>query len=150
MASVGRSERATRAMRATTSTDRRDDLADPHRWAAGVTLPDLPLVVSSGVCVGCGACAVAAPEQIAMQLTERGTYSPSPGGRELAELDEQVALDASKVCPFSNTARDEDAIGADCTRATAHPTTRSPATTARSSPGTSSPAISASSGPRGA
>jgi coenzyme F420 hydrogenase subunit beta len=76
--------------------------------------PDLPLVVSSGVCVGCGACAVAEPEHISVQLTERGTYLPvARDGRELSELDEQVALAASKVCPFSNTARNEDSLAAD-------------------------------------
>jgi coenzyme F420-reducing hydrogenase beta subunit len=57
---------------------------------------------------------VAAPDQIAVQLTERGEYLPfARDGRELTELDEQVAIDASKVCPFSNSSRDEDAIGAD-------------------------------------
>ncbi|WP_155918050.1 Coenzyme F420 hydrogenase/dehydrogenase, beta subunit C-terminal domain [Marmoricola sp. URHB0036] len=79
-----------------------------------MTSRDLPLVVSSGVCVGCGACAVTAPEHLEMRLTERGEYLPfARDGRELDQLDEQVLADTSKVCPFSNSSRDEDAIGAD-------------------------------------
>ena len=74
---------------------------------------DLSLVVSTGVCVGCGACAVAAPEHIAVQLTENGTYLPvARDGGDLAELDEEVGRDASVVCPFSNHSRNEDVIGA--------------------------------------
>jgi coenzyme F420 hydrogenase subunit beta len=76
--------------------------------------PDLPLVVSSGVCVGCGACAVVAPEHIAVELSETGSYLPvARDGRGLSDLDERIALDASKVCPFSNSARNEDSIGSE-------------------------------------
>jgi len=49
-----------------------------------------------------------------MRLTERGTYLPvARNGRGLSELNESVALAASKVCPFSNLARNEDEIAAD-------------------------------------
>jgi len=78
-----------------------------------MTPPDLALVVSSGVCVGCGACAVAAPAQIAVQLSESGSYLPvARDGRSLSDLDHEVALEASKVCPFSDHARNEDVIAA--------------------------------------
>lgn len=79
-----------------------------------MALSDIALVVSSGVCVGCGACAVIAPAQLRMDLTEQGTYLPvARDGRGLSELDEEVAMAASKVCPFSNHSRDEDELAAD-------------------------------------
>lgn len=72
---------------------------------------DLPLVVSSGVCVGCGACAVAQPDHISMELGELGTYLPvARDGRELSELPDDVLAGASAVCPFSGDARNEDEI----------------------------------------
>ncbi len=76
--------------------------------------PDLSQVVSAGVCVGCGACAVVAPDQLVMQLTDEGTYLPANrDGRGLSDLDLQVALRASTVCPFSDHSRNEDAIAAE-------------------------------------
>ena len=72
---------------------------------------DLPLVVSSGLCVGCGACATVAPDHLSMELTSRGTYEPvARDGRSLAEQDELVLERGSAVCPFSDGARDEDSI----------------------------------------
>lgn len=73
---------------------------------------DLPLVVSSGMCVGCGACAVASHDKLRMTMTEAGTYEPSTrDGRPIGELDEQTLERTSRVCPFSSSARDEDSIG---------------------------------------
>lgn len=75
---------------------------------------DLPLVVSSGMCVGCGACAAMAPDDLSMRLSEEGTYLPVVSrGRELSDLDEETLAVASSVCPFSGGARDEDSIGAE-------------------------------------
>jgi coenzyme F420-reducing hydrogenase beta subunit len=55
-----------------------------------------------------------APQQIEIRLTERGEYNPSArDGRQLGDLDQQVLADASQVCPFSNSSRDEDSIGAE-------------------------------------
>lgn len=75
---------------------------------------DLPIVVSSGLCVGCGACAVAEPESIKMQISDLGTYIPvGRNGQPLAELSGEVLSRASAVCPFSSAARNEDSIGAE-------------------------------------
>jgi coenzyme F420-reducing hydrogenase beta subunit len=71
------------------------------------------MVVSSGVCVGCGACAVVAPDEIAVELTEQGTYVAFGRHGDLAALDGDVARRASEVCPFSNSSRNEDVIGAE-------------------------------------
>lgn len=73
---------------------------------------DLPLVVKSGLCVGCGGCAVAAPAEIGMRLSEAGTYLPvARAGGELEDLDDATLERASAVCPFSDSARNEDSIG---------------------------------------
>lgn len=74
---------------------------------------DLPLVVSTNVCVGCGACATVAPDHLAMRLSEQGTYLPvARDGRALAALDASVLEAADRVCPFSGSARNEDVLGA--------------------------------------
>lgn len=73
---------------------------------------DLPFVVKSGLCVGCGACAVAEPQAISMELGELGAYLPvRKDGGDLEELPPDVLTRASAVCPFSNNARNEDSIG---------------------------------------
>jgi coenzyme F420-reducing hydrogenase beta subunit len=73
---------------------------------------DLPLVVSSGVCVGCGACAVVQPGELTMRLTLEGTYLPiAVAGGTLDSLAGDVVERASSVCPFAGTGRDEDVIG---------------------------------------
>lgn len=73
---------------------------------------DLATVVSTGLCVGCGACAVAEPGALAMRKTELGTYLPvARSGVPLSELGDQVLTNASAVCPFSADARNEDSIG---------------------------------------
>lgn len=75
---------------------------------------DLPLVVSSGLCVGCGACAVAEPEHLSMELTSLGTYLPTPRSTvDLGDLPGDVLTRASSVCPFSDGARNEDSIGSE-------------------------------------
>ena len=73
---------------------------------------DLPLVVESGLCVGCGACAAAEPQTITMRLGTLGGYLPvRKDGGALDELPEDVLTRASAVCPFSGKARNEDSIG---------------------------------------
>ena len=75
---------------------------------------DLPLVVSSGTCVGCGACAVAAPEHVAVRLTVEGTYVPfAIDGGDLSGLDDEVLTRTSKVCPFRLTLWNENDIAMD-------------------------------------
>ena len=57
---------------------------------------DLPLVVSSGTCVGCGACRGRRAEQIEMRLTREGTYVPfAADGGELVELESEVRAGVS-------------------------------------------------------
>lgn len=62
-------------------------------------------VVANGHCIGCGACAHVEPGVNGMQLDAHGRYVPQwhtpPATTPLADV----------VCPFSNSARDEDAIG---------------------------------------
>ena len=73
---------------------------------------DLPLVVSSGTCVGCGASAVPAPQQIEMRLTRRGNLRPfaADGGELVERVESEVRAHASQVCPFSADTRNEDEI----------------------------------------
>lgn len=72
---------------------------------------DLPLVVGSGLCVGCGACAAVAPDELTMRLNETGTYLPEARpGRTLTDFDGATADLVSSVCPFSGDARNEDSI----------------------------------------
>lgn len=75
---------------------------------------DLPFVVTSGMCVGCGACAVASGGKLSMKMTEAGTYEPvTHDGRAIADLDDATLEHGSRVCPFSGGARDEDSIGSE-------------------------------------
>lgn len=70
-------------------------------------------VVSSNVCVGCGACAVITPDVITMELTENGTYLPTiRGGADLASMSDETLHTANAVCPFSDYSENEDTLGA--------------------------------------
>jgi coenzyme F420 hydrogenase subunit beta len=62
-------------------------------------------VVESGICVGCGACAVATKGVIAVAQNELGFRQAVLGRASAGELQE-----ASKVCPFSDDASDEDSL----------------------------------------
>lgn len=89
------------------TTDAETESTTPYRR-------DLPLVVSSGLCVGCGACATVAHDKLSMGLTVEGRYEPvTRDGRTLAEQDAHTLERASRVCPFSNAARNEDEIAAE-------------------------------------
>ena len=69
---------------------------------------DLPLVVSSGTCVGCGACRGRRAEQIEMRLTREGTYVPfAADGGELVELESEVRARAKRRCVRSPAGRAE-------------------------------------------
>lgn len=71
----------------------------------------LPLVVSSGLCVGCGACATMSHGSLSMAVNEEGRYEPVPvDGRALADQDAGMLERGAKVCPFSNDSRDEDSL----------------------------------------
>lgn len=64
---------------------------------------DIREIASKGYCAGCGACAVACPD-ISMQLTDIGTYIPT-----LDKIGSVLSV-ASSVCPFSDTALNEDEL----------------------------------------
>ena len=63
-------------------------------------------VVSKGFCVGCGACASLDKNNQGLSLNEFGQYQPNLNNF----ASENIAL-ASKICPFSDDAPDETAIG---------------------------------------
>ncbi|GAA4374156.1 Coenzyme F420 hydrogenase/dehydrogenase, beta subunit C-terminal domain [Agromyces bauzanensis] len=61
-------------------------------------------VLQRGMCVGCGGCALAAgPVRVA--LNSRGVYQA-----DLSELTPAQRANASRVCPFSDDAADEDVL----------------------------------------
>lgn len=62
-------------------------------------------VIAGGFCVGCGACAAAAPEAISMERDRDGICRPQIRNPSLLEGI------AGAVCPFSGAAPDEDAHG---------------------------------------
>jgi coenzyme F420 hydrogenase subunit beta len=63
--------------------------------------------VARGICIGCGACSVATGGAIPLTLNLDGMYSASLEG--VAEADVRRG---SRVCPFSDDAPNEDALGA--------------------------------------
>lgn len=63
--------------------------------------------VARGMCIGCGTCSVATDGAIPLVLTRRGLYSAVLDG-----VAEQDLERASRVCPFSDDAPDEDELGA--------------------------------------
>lgn len=64
-------------------------------------------VTEAGVCVGCGACAVASP---AIRMRRNEFQAPVPDLTEAGEAD--ISL-ASRVCPFSDHGRNPDEIAGD-------------------------------------
>ena len=60
-------------------------------------------VVQRGMCVGCGACAVRTSGAIPVTIGRFGVYEARLDG-----VDPAVVRDASRVCPFSDDARNED------------------------------------------
>ena len=76
-------------------------------------LGEIEPVLRSGICVGCGACAVAAPEAISIQRNNKGSCEA------VVENPEIVEKASSGVCPFGETAPNEDEhsvalFGTDC------------------------------------
>ncbi|WP_394554212.1 Coenzyme F420 hydrogenase/dehydrogenase, beta subunit C-terminal domain [Agromyces sp. MMS24-JH15] len=64
-------------------------------------------VVRGGMCVGCGACAVRTDGRISLELGRRRSWEA-----DLADVVEPDLRAASRVCPFSDEARNEDQLGA--------------------------------------
>jgi coenzyme F420-reducing hydrogenase beta subunit len=63
--------------------------------------------VARGICIGCGACSVATGGAIPLTLNRYGLYSASLDG-----VGEDDVKRASRVCPFSDDAPNEDVLGA--------------------------------------
>ena len=62
-------------------------------------------VVERGICVGCGACSAATGGKVSVTLGRLGVHSA-----DLAGAGEEDRRRASRVCPFSDEAPDEDAL----------------------------------------
>jgi coenzyme F420-reducing hydrogenase beta subunit len=65
-------------------------------------------VIAGGYCVGCGACAAAAPDDFGMRLTETGCWTAQ--GKTPAAAR---AHDISALCPMSGAGPDETTIAAE-------------------------------------
>lgn len=61
-------------------------------------------VVQNDCCIGCGACAFAAPESASLSQRKNGLYT--------AELESNVDQNLDEICPFSDNSTDEDTLGA--------------------------------------
>lgn len=62
--------------------------------------------VARGICIGCGACSVATEGAVRVQLGMPRIYSANISGVDAKQLRR-----ASRVCPFSDEAADEDELG---------------------------------------
>ena len=65
-------------------------------------------VIERGMCVGCGACSVATGGAITIKLGRRRSYEA-----DASNAPAEALRVASKVCPFSDDSRNEDAIAKD-------------------------------------
>ena len=74
---------------------------------AGVTRKLLDTVVANGFCIGCGACSAVAGSPLTIKLNDDGQYEAAAR----ADVDADDLAEFEQVCPFSETARDEDEIG---------------------------------------
>lgn len=73
--------------------------------------------IARGMCIGCGTCSAVTQGAIPLQLNRYGMYSASLD----SATEEQIRL-ASRVCPFSDEAPDEDELGAPTDGGNALPT----------------------------
>lgn len=60
-----------------------------------------------GICIGCGACSVITNGVVPIQLDASGIYRA-----DVSQTPEEVVREASQVCPFSDEAQSEEALGA--------------------------------------
>lgn len=67
----------------------------------------LEQVIERGMCIGCGACAIQSGGAVSVTLGKRGMYEA-----KLGQATEPVIAAASRVCPFSDHAKNEDELGA--------------------------------------
>lgn len=69
---------------------------------------DIVDVVDNGICIGCGGCRIATDGRIQIGTDEYRTFVAS-----LEDASSEDLALADRVCPFSDAARNEDAIAAD-------------------------------------
>lgn len=72
-------------------------------------------VVAGGMCVGCGACSIRTGGAVRVTIGKRRSYEADLGAATDAQVEE-----ASRVCPFSDDSRNEDAIAIDRFAGLAH------------------------------
>ncbi|MCB5200672.1 polysaccharide pyruvyl transferase family protein [Loktanella sp. TSTF-M6] len=67
-------------------------------------------VVARDICIGCGACAIATDGQIAIDVNDKGMHAARLA--DVENLSPDLLAKADVVCPFSDNAAHEDALGA--------------------------------------
>lgn len=77
----------------------------PRRPTGDEVTHGIEQVVDRGMCVGCGACAVRTSGAIPVTIGRYGVYEASLDG-----VDPRDVRTASRVCPFSDDARNEDEL----------------------------------------
>ncbi|MEX0779779.1 MAG: Coenzyme F420 hydrogenase/dehydrogenase, beta subunit C-terminal domain [Balneolales bacterium] len=65
-------------------------------------------VIQNDYCIGCGVCAVVAPEAIQIHVTESGFYKAQVNPN--IEIGEVANKPVEEVCPFSELTQDEDQV----------------------------------------
>lgn len=81
-----------------------------HSKSLPPTLPagGINSVIEGGYCIGCGACAAAAPGRFQVRFSTKGTFEAGPVQSPVSPLGEK---DISTVCPFADSSRNEDELG---------------------------------------
>ena len=93
-----------------------DSRSSRQRFDSRQTLTNLrsviPLVVEGGFCIGCGACAAAPDSPLTMDVGSDGMYRPVDRATRSSIIgtDDLVPVALDVVCPFSNSAADEDEL----------------------------------------
>lgn len=90
----------------------RHSLADGHSAVEDVQVPAISpsQIVRSGLCIGCGTCAVREGETgVVMAFDRYGQYKPTGSAAWLTQPSAHFA----RICPFSPAAPDEDMLAAE-------------------------------------
>jgi coenzyme F420-reducing hydrogenase beta subunit len=85
--------------------------SDFHRTIASSDLEAFGIqdVVSSDICIGCGACSVISDGKVSIDLNANGIYAANID--HLSRLDSETEALADSVCPFSDQSLNEDQLG---------------------------------------
>jgi len=76
-------------------------------WKRKFTIKD---VVARDICIGCGACAIATDGKVAVSMNDKGMQCASLD--DINTLSADLLKKADAVCPFSDSALNEDDLGA--------------------------------------